>query len=253
MVRYLIIEDESLAYEELKRMMDLLRHDYQMAGWAQSITQSVALLKSQQFDLILADISLGDGLCFEIFEQIAVDIPVIFTTAYDEYAIKAFKANGIDYLLKPIEKEELESAIGRFEKRLIVPGDHAKMAKTANAYSDNLPKSRLLVQSGDTYMHINTNDVAAFYSEDKYTYLHLFSGRRYIVDYALDKLEQLLDGKCFFRISRAGIVNIRAITRCTKHFGGRLKLHYDPELPMEMHVSRSRSKDFLNWIDGKYN
>ena len=132
MVRYLIIEDESLAYEELKRMMDLLRHDYQMAGWAQSITQSVALLKSQQFDLILADISLGDGLCFEIFEQIAVDIPVIFTTAYDEYAIKAFKANGIDYLLKPIEKEELESAIGRFEKRLIVPGDHAKMAKTAN-------------------------------------------------------------------------------------------------------------------------
>lgn len=144
MVKYLIIEDEPLAYKELKRMVDELRPDYLLTGWAQSVAQSVELLKSQDFDFILADISLADGLCFEIFEQTKADIPVIFTTAYDEYAIKAFKVNGVDYLLKPFEKEELALALERFERRSTVTSASEKVALLNGDYASSMPKTASL-------------------------------------------------------------------------------------------------------------
>lgn len=250
MVKYLIIEDEAPAYKELKRMMDDLRPQFRMSGWAQSVAQSVELIRSQEFDLILSDISLADGLCFEIFERTAIDIPVIFTTAYDEFAIKAFKVNGIDYLLKPIEKEDLSRAIERFERKCALTSSSAKMAHLRNEYINAVPKRRFLIQSGPSYIHVPTDSAAYFYSEDKYTYIHLFSGKRHIVDYTLDKLEEILDPEIFFRISRNCILNINSVKRCGRLLGGRLKVHCHPDIPMELHVSRNRAKNFLDWIDG---
>ena len=249
MVRYLIIEDEPLAFEELKRMMDQLRPGFQIAGWAQSVCQSITLLRSQTFDLILADISLADGLCFDIFRQIDVGIPVIFTTAYDEYAIRAFKANGIDYLLKPVEISELEVAVMRYERNSVAAPSAGHLATLCD-YGGRRTKDRFLVRSGDSYLHVGISEVAFFYSEDKYTFLHVFSGKRYIIDYSLDTLEDMLDRACFFRTSRNSIISIQAVVRCSKLFGGRLKLHCSPELPVESIVSRSRVRKFMEWIDG---
>ena len=141
MIKYLIIEDEPLAFEELKRMVEKLRPEFQMSGWSQSVAQSISLLKSQSFDLIFADISLADGLCFDIFNEIPVNVPVIFTTAYDEYAIKAFKVNGIDYLLKPIEQEELEHAILRFERNNVKTAAAEVLSAMDIQYS-NCPRTR---------------------------------------------------------------------------------------------------------------
>ncbi len=249
MIKYLIIEDEILAFEELKRMIDGLRPDYQMSGWSQSIAQSISMLKSMSFDLIFADISLADGLCFDIFNEIVVDVPIIFTTAYDEYAIRAFKVNGIDYLLKPVEAEELEQAILRFERNA-VKSTTPELFSTLETQYCNSPRTRFMVKIGDSFSHVEATDIAFFYSEDKYTYIHLFSGKRFITDYTIDAIAGMIDGKIFFRTSRGCIVNIHAIEKCNRYFGGRLKLHCKPQLTTDNIVSRSRAKSFLEWIGG---
>ena len=234
MVKYLLVEDERFAYEELKRMMQRLRPSWQLAGWAESVEQAVLLLRQGSLDLMIVDIRLSDGLSFEIFEQCPVDLPVIFTTAYDEYAIKAFKVNSIDYLLKPIEESDLEAALCKFERN--------------SALRSAAPEYRQLELG--SFRYVETPDVAFFYSEDKLTYLHLFSGKRYIISYSLDQLEGMLDRDVFFRVSRSCISNIRSIRKSSRYFGSRLKLYFEPECPHEVLVSRSRVTDFLKWVDG---
>ncbi len=251
MVRYLLVEDERFAYEEVKRMMQRLRpYDYQLSGWAESVEQAVLLLKQGGVDLMIADIRLSDGLSFEIFEQVPVDIPVIFTTAYDEYAIRAFKVNGIDYLLKPIEENDLDKALCKFERSGALHSASPELRQLELEYLTKNKKNRFLVQVGDTFHYVETVDIAFFYSEDKYTYLHLFSGKRYIVNYTLEQLEYMLDRSVFFRVSRNCIANIKAIQRSSRYFGSRLKLYFSPECPHEVVVSRSRVGEFLKWIDG---
>lgn len=249
MTDYVIIEDERLAYEELKRMMSQLRPDYKLAGWAKSTEQAILLLRQASPNLIMADIRLADGLCFDIFTQAAIDVPVIFTTAYDEYAIRAFKVNGIDYLLKPIEDVELEAALCKFEKHQALYASMPLFRKLEQEYIGCYKKNRFLIQVGDTYLHVETTDIAFFYSEDKYTYLYQFSGKRHIISYSLDQLEKILDGSLFFRISRCCIINIRSIVKTSKYFASRLKLQFRPECPHELLVSRSRVSDFLRWMD----
>ena len=248
--RYILIEDEPFACEEIVRMMTKLRPCYVMVGQAESVEQAVRLIGGTEADLIISDISLADGLCFEIFEQIETDLPVIFTTAYDEYAIKAFRVNGIDYLLKPVDEDELTRALCKFERNAaVMSASHAGVRRMAASYLESKRKARFLVQTGDTFRYVETRDIAFFYSEDKYTYLHLFSGRRYIIDYSLDRLEEQLDNGMFFRVARGGIVNIHAIDRCSRFFGGRLKLHLVAECPHDMFVSSSRSAEFLRWME----
>ena len=178
MVKYLLVEDERFAYEELKRMMQRLRPSWQLAGWAESVEQAVLLLRQGSLDLMIVDIRLSDGLSFEIFEQCPVDLPVIFTTAYDEYAIKAFKVNSIDYLLKPIEESDLEAALCKFERNSALRSAAPEYRQLELGYLAANKKNRFLVQVGDTFRYVETPDVAFFYSEDKLTYLHLFSGKR---------------------------------------------------------------------------
>ncbi|WP_221659927.1 LytR/AlgR family response regulator transcription factor [Bacteroides salyersiae] len=249
MIKYLLVEDERFAYEEIKRMIQTLRTDYQMVGWAESVEQAVRFLKQGNIDLMIVDIRLSDGVSFEIFEQYPVDVPVIFTTAYDEYALKAFKVNSIDYLLKPIEEKELDTALCKFERKNYLNYTMPEYKKLEELYLSNNKKNRFLIQIGDSFQYVKTDDIAFFYSEEKYIYLHLFSNRRYIINYSLEQLECMLEGNMFFRVSRNCVANIKSIQRSSKYFGSRLKLYFLPECPHEVLVSRNRVNDFLNWID----
>lgn len=251
MAKYIIIEDEQFAFNELKRMMKAARPGWELCGWATSVEQALILIKNVPADLLLVDIRLSDGDSFDIFEQLKTDIPVIFTTAYDEFALKAFKLNSIDYLLKPIEETELERALQKFENlRLITPASDSFIKFRDNYLSSN-HKNRFLVQCGDVYRHIEANDVAFFYSEDKYTYLHTFSNNRYIIPYTLDQLESMMDSENFHRLSRNCIANIKSIDRLHKYFAGRLKVDFTLNCPQEVIVSRSRVAGLLDWINGK--
>lgn len=250
MTSYLLIEDEHFARDEVKRIMQRIRPGYRLAGEAESVEEAVALLRGGSPDLLLADICLADGLCFEIFEELKLEIPVIFTTAYDEYAIKAFKLNSIDYLLKPVDAGELERALEKFERRALPTSLSPQLEKLKADIFRAHRKNRFLVQTGDRFEHVYTKDTAFFYSEDKYVWLHTFDGRRHIIGYSLEQLEDMLDPAMFFRLSRNCIANIASISGSAKWFGGRILPEFRPECPLKVVVSRKRADDYLKWLDG---
>lgn len=248
-MKYLIVEDERFAYEELKRMMIQLRPDYLLEKHIKTVTGTIDFLKEFQVDLILMDIRLADGNCFEIFNHEEVTTPVIFTTAYDEHAIKAFKLNSIDYLLKPFDEKELATALIKFEN--LYPNRPVKSEpKNFEQLMTTRVKNRFLISKGENYHYIETKDVAHFYSEDGVVFLHTFTDRRYVINYTLDQLETQLDQRLFFRVSRNCIGQVKAIENVAKYFNSRLKLSFRPECPHEVLVSRVRVPDFLKWMDG---
>ncbi|PUB33491.1 LytTR family two component transcriptional regulator [Elizabethkingia sp. YR214] len=249
-MKYLIVEDERFAYLEIKRMMVRLCPEYVLAGRIESVKETVSFLKNNSVDLILSDIHLADGDCFEIFEQVHVSAPIIFTTAYDEHAIRAFKLNSIDYLLKPIEEEHLAAALKKLQQQNTGKGVAFDYKKIEDVLLGNHKKNRFLVQIGDTYEHIHINEIAFFYSEEKVVFLHTLSNRRYVVGYTLAEIETLLDQKLFFRVSRNCVANITSIKKISKYFNSRLKLIFEPNCPHEILVSRERVSDFLKWVDG---
>ena len=167
MMKYLLVEDERFAYEEMKRMMEKLRPDYQLEAWTATVEQTVQFLKHHPVDLMLLDIRLTDGNSFDIFEQIQVTTPVIFTTAYDEHAIQAFKVNSVDYLLKPVEEDDLLAALRKFEQFRVVQSPVTNYRKLEEALMSNCKKNRFLIQKGDAYHYVETSDIAFFYSEEK--------------------------------------------------------------------------------------
>lgn len=248
-MKYLIVEDERFAYEELKRMMTELRPDYLLEKQTKTVIDTISFLKTSAVDLILMDIRLADGNCFEVFNHVKVDIPVIFTTAYDEHAIKAFKLNSIDYLLKPFDEKELEVALIKFE-HLFHNNSHKADPKSFEQILTGKSKKRFLISKGESYHYIETEDIAHFYSEDGVVFLHTFHNKRYIINYTLDQLEQQLDRNLFFRVSRNCIGNVKAIENITKHFNSRLKISFLPVCPHQVLVSRIRVPDFLKWMDG---
>lgn len=250
MVDYVVLEDERFAYEEIRRMMGVLRPSYVMKAWAESVSSAIPLLSGARPSLLIADICLSDGLCFDVFGRVQADVPVIFTTAYDEYALWAFRVNSVDYLLKPIEEKDLERALQKFEANCLPGTSSEKYRGLEASYMQNVRKNRFLVSVGDTYMYIETSDIAFFYSEEKYVYLHTFRGRRYIVDYSLEQLEAILDRRDFFRLSRGCIANIKSVRKVSKYFGSRLLVGFSPECPHEVIVSRTRVGDCLRWLDG---
>lgn len=248
-MKYLIVEDERFAYEELKRMMTSLRPSYLLEKQTKTVIDTIGFLKDSDVDLILMDIRLADGNCFEIFNHVEVTTPVIFTTAYDEHAIKAFKLNSIDYLLKPFDENELETALTKFEN-IYHNHPYKSNSKNFEQLLSLKTKNRFLIAKGENYHYIETKDIAHFYSEDGVVFLHTFNDRRYIINYTLDQLEQHLDSRLFFRVSRNCIGNVKAIENVAKYFNSRLKLSFLPECPNEVLVSRVRVPYFLKWMDG---
>lgn len=250
MTKYLIIEDEPLAYDELHRMMSLLRPNYELAGWAQTVEQATKLLQQSTTDLVLADVQLADGLVWKAFETAPTESAIIFTTAYDEYALRAFKLNSIDYLLKPIIETELATALQKWERGLCLHPHTMRYEHLADSFTPSGQKERFLIRMGDTFRHIGTAEIAYFLSEDKLTNIYTTKGRCYVVDYSLDELERLIPSRHFFRASRSCIVSIGAVDKAVRHFGGRVKLTLTPPIDHEIMVSRSRVADLLKWMDG---
>jgi len=248
-MKCLIVEDERLAYEELKRMLMKLRPDYLTERHTKTVIDTIKYLNGHSVDLILMDIRLADGSCFEIFNHIEISTPIIFTTAYDEHAIRAFKLNSIDYLLKPFDEKELERALSKFEN-LFPVSRSVHSLETFGQILETRLKNRFLISKGDNYHYIETADIAHFYSEDGVVFLHTFRDKRYIINYTLDQLEHQLDKRHFFRVSRNCVSNVKAIKEVCKFYNSRLRLTFSPACPHEVLVSRVRVPDFLKWMDG---
>lgn len=251
--RVLIVEDEHIAGERLSGQIRNLRPDYQILALLQSVQEAEEwLLKNEAPDLIFLDIHLSDGLSFALFSRIEVTIPIIFTTAYDQYAIKAFKVNSIDYLLKPIDDGELASAIEKFERR-----QHSDSARISTGMLDKLAemmvgpkyKHRFLVKYGPHFQYLNVDDICYFYSEDGVLFALNLEANRYIIDGTLESVEGSVDPNIFFRINRKALVHINSILRVHPYLNSRLKLECQPGSNLELVVARERVGSFKKWLD----
>ncbi|MDA6070319.1 LytTR family DNA-binding domain-containing protein [Flavobacterium sp. AC] len=249
--KILILEDEKLNSERIKRLILKIRPETEILDVLPSVKKTVSWLSENKCpDLILMDVQLADGLCFEIFNLAEVTCPVIFTTAYDEYAIKAFKYNSIDYLLKPIEKEELETAIIKFENSSKKPAGQQPQIEELLAYIQ--PKEyrkRFLIPYRDGYRKINTEDVAYFYSNMNINYAKLFNNEEVVVSQTLETLEQELDPKNFFRANRQYIIHVNSIENLHNFFNGKLKLKIKHNKEEDIIVSRTKAPAFKLWLD----
>lgn len=258
-MKVLIIEDEKFAQEELKRFLERIE-DYkiEVLDCLESVEDAVEWFDSNdEPDLAFMDIQLSDGLSFEIFNQKQITCPVIFTTAFENYAIQAFKVNSIDYLLKPIEEKDLKSAIDKYNaiKNQFSPQKSPALSsiqveKLLNMSMESVEyKKRFIIKTGDRLRHVSVDDIAYFYSENDYTYLVAKENARFIIDYKLDELVELLDPNEFFRLSRKFITNIHSIKMVNKYFNSRLEVILDPEPKDQILISRVRVPEFLNWLE----
>lgn len=256
MINVLIIEDEIPAQVNLKKLIDKCCPNSQIVMTLTSVRQSVKWLEEnpEGADVIFMDVELSDGICFEIFERVNITQHVIITTAYDNYAINAFRAGSIDYLLKPIAEEEMCRAWSRCVERLnsrTSPEIEQLMdmvTRASNTTSKEYRK-RFTVKTGEKIVIIPVEEIAYCYSKDKSTYTVNRNGTQRLLDYSLDTVQEMLDPKIFFRISRSYIISINSIENISKYLGTRLKLQLTPHTDDEVVVSRSRTSDFLEWLD----
>ena len=250
MIRVLIIEDEQIAADNLEKHLNNIDSTIQVLNKIESIRDSVSWLSQNSADLIFSDIHLSDGLCFSIFEQIEVNIPVIFTTAYDKYALKAFKLYSIDYLLKPIEVKELKSSIAKF-KKIVNPNllniDIQTLVDSFKKVKDY--QKRFVINVGQKIRIVKTRDIAFFNGSDSGTFLTTFSNQSYSVDFSLDRLETILDPENYFRINRNFIVNIDAIKDMYTLAKSRFEIVLNPDPKQETRVSFNRMSNFRKWIN----
>jgi len=259
-MKVLIIEDESATARRLQKLLLEIDPDAEVLAIHESIAQTVTWLsKHGEPDLMFMDINLSDGLSFGVFEEIEVNCPVIFTTAYDQYAIQAFKVNSIDYLLKPVNKENLAESLRKFNKLqhaskentiTIEKLDIAKLARALGIQKPDYMK-RLVVRYGEVIKAIEIKDVAYFYSDEKIVFMSLKEGKTYPVDFTLDHLEMRLDPELFFRINRKFLINYHAIGKMISYSKSRIKITLDPPCELEAISSTERSGDFKEWLAGK--
>jgi DNA-binding LytR/AlgR family response regulator len=251
MMNVLIIEDEESAFENLRRILVEIDPTIQIVSWLQSVEQSINWFKTNDVpDLIFLDIHLSDDLSFKIFEAIEVSSPIVFTTAFDEYAIKAFELNSIDYILKPIAKNSIERSLAKYTSSVRFPvKSYDRLLEDLKAVSINQSyKERFLVNKADELIIIPTSEISYFFKEND-TFIVLKNGDRYPIKFTLDQLIDLLDPLQFYRINRQIIVSITAISKITLWFKGKLKLQLNPEFDSKVFVSREGSTKFKNWMD----
>lgn len=248
-MRVLIIEDEMMAQANLVRMLKSGFADMEIVNTIDSVRGAVDYLStSPQLDVIFMDVELSDGVCFEIFRNVRVEVPVIIVTAYDSYAVKAFEAGSVDYLLKPVEMEALQRAVNRVRERKVSSIELEKILSLIGQEKSKTYKEKSIVRCGDTIIPVQASDIAFFFSEDKSNYLMTLSGERYMIESTLDTLEEELDPEKFFRISRGCIVSLSAIKKVSRNVLGKLTVITVPESPVEMTVARSRVDNFMAWL-----
>ncbi|MFD2203890.1 LytR/AlgR family response regulator transcription factor [Shivajiella indica] len=249
-MKILIIEDERPAATRLKQLILDILPEAKIDGNLESITAATEwLMANAEPDLIFCDIQLADGLSFEIFNRVKVTAPIIFTTAFDQYAIKAFKLNSIDYLLKPIGTKELTNAIEKFKSFKINPLVDIYQLQELLIPKQKDYKSRFMVKIGEKIQAIQASEASYFLSEERVTFLQTFEGKRYILDYTLDQLETMLDPKKFFRLNRKYISSFEAITEIHTHSNSRLKIKLINCKDNDILVSREKVGEFKLWLD----
>lgn len=246
-MRYLIIEDEPKAAEKLQYIISHLRPNWQCVSVVASLDDLNSKWHQLIFDLAFVDIHLADGLSFSFFEKIENTVPLIFTTAYDQYALKAFELNSLDYLLKPISKENMERALNKVAQwqKPAVPVNWSQLIAD---YQPNY-KERFMVSTGERVISISDRDIAFFFAQGKYCFITDNKGRQFLYDVALSQIIQKLNPSCFFQINRNFIVNIAYIKEMIPYSKARLKVVMNPNTPEDAIVSVERSGKFKTWID----
>lgn len=264
-INFIIIEDEIHSGEMLRDMVAEIRPEWKLQAMLQSVEESVDYLKSNEHpQIIFLDIELADGNCFSIFDQVKVEESgIIFTTAYNEYALKAFHLQSIDYLLKPIKEEELERAISKFEKAIAVINnlqendkekihpdtiDYNELARTI-AKNQGGYRKRFLISKRDAFFKLGVEAIAYFYFDARVTFAVTFEGRQHILSQSLDKLEEELDPEMFFRSNRQTIINVEAIERFESYFSGKLVVKLVNNLNDKILISRAKAGPFKEWMN----
>lgn len=259
----LLIEDEDLAVRKLTKLLAEIDHTINIVGKAASVQESVEFLQNNPVpDLILMDIELADGQSFEIFDQVKVESPVIFTTSYDEYALRAFKVNSIDYLLKPIKRQELEAGLAKYNR--LTKASEADPAKSQPGLDrdaiDSLVqqlrqqmqpsdyRKRFLVKHLQQWVPVEVSDIAFFYSEEGTSLFKSRQNQKYSVDYTLDELEKMLDPERFFRANRQFIISVQCVQQINPYFNNKIKLTLTPAPDSEVIISREKATDFKKWL-----
>ena len=249
----LIIEDEIPAAKRLKELILECRPEAIILEVIDTVEDAVEWFgEHQEPDLVISDIQLADGVSFEIFEQIDIECPIVFATAYDQYAIKAFELNSIDYLLKPFSKETLMKSFEKFDKRNFTKSSSKEIDFTSLMQphaSGNLYKQRFLISKADAFIPLSANDIAYIFTEDKAVIIKTKEGSNYFINHSLDELETQLDPKQFFRLNRQFITSVSAISKIAQYFNGKLKIELEPKQEGEVIVSRAKTPVFKNWLE----
>lgn len=253
-MKVLIVEDEDLAVKKLQKTLRSVEPDAEIVGVTDSIAGTVTWLQQNEIpELILMDIELADGQSFEIFNLTDVKCPVVFTTSYDEFALKAFKVNSIDYLLKPVQKEELEKSLQKL--RNLTSGQQntgVDMGQMMKQLQQTLqPKEyrkRFLVKHGQKLVSVDVGDIRYFFSDGRLNFFKTADNKKFVLDYTMDELSEMLDPSNYFRISRSFFVSIGCIEKIDEYFGNRLILQLKPTVEKEALVSREKVSDFKKWM-----
>ena len=255
-MRVLIIEDEIPSQLNLKRALSNIAPDLTVVNCIGSVAQAVEWFEANPkgADLVFMDVQLSDGLCFDIFKQTNVCGKIVITTAYDSYALDAFKIHSVDYLLKPLDNDELRCAVEHCRSLGVGPEitfDYSQLAELFQPTHKRQYKDRFVVKVGDKIVLIRTSDISFFYSENKTSHIVTTEGREYVIDDSLDTVENKINPEEFFRIGRSFIVSLGSIQLVTKHFGSRLKVQLKGNKRDDQFVSRSRTNEFLDWLGGE--
>lgn len=252
--RILIVEDELPSARKLSTFIQLLEPDFEVVDILQSVKDAVTFFKNETVDLIFLDIHLADGNSFSIFKQVQVDTPIVFTTAFDQYAIEAFTQNSIAYLLKPLSKTDLRTAIDKYKAQKALQsgssvfdykmlGDMIAQQKTVEY------QERFMVHFKDKIKAVMVDEVAYFYADSKAVFMTLHDGKTYDVNFSLEQLEEKLNPKYFFRANRKFIVHIQSVKEASIYSKSRLNLHLKPSLPVEVVVSSEKASKFKLWLN----
>ena len=256
-MKVLIIEDELLGAEALKNLLIQIDNSIEVIGIKDSIRTAAAWLSTYEApDLIFMDIELADGQCFELFREVEIRSPVIFTTSYDEYALKAFRFNSVDYLLKPISAEDLKRSLDKVQglKQQLagkagMPKEWEQLIRQLSAPVTHTEyRDRFLVKQGQRFFSVGIADIAYFFSEGKVSFIKCHDGKQYFLDYTLDQLQPMLSPKTFYRLNRQVIAAHASVLQIHTWFNGKLKVALSPALEEEVIVSRDKAKDFRQWM-----
>ncbi|GGB93117.1 LytR/AlgR family response regulator transcription factor [Dyadobacter sediminis] len=248
-MKILIIEDEKPAARRLVQLITEKIPEAEIYSNIDTVTSAVEWLnKNPHPDLVFLDIQLADGISFEIFEKVKVTAPIIFCTAYDQYAIKAFKLNSIDYLLKPVDPDELEQALNKFQSGRKVPAVSLDEIRNLLQNTQKTFKNRFLVKTGERIQTVDVQEIAFFFSEDKATLLQTRQGKKFIIDYTLDEVESMISPDDFFRMNRKYISSVAAIKDVFTYSSSRLKIHLENCTDNDILISREKTGAFKSWL-----